>query len=73
MVERAATEADLGIKAHAHMLRHAYGYKLANDGHDARAIRPTSGIATFRIRRATQPWRHSGSRSSFKTEIGLAL
>jgi integrase len=24
MVERAATEADLGIKAHAHMLRHAW-------------------------------------------------
>jgi site-specific recombinase XerD len=35
-VERAA--ADLGIKAHAHMLRHACGYKLANDGHDTRAI-----------------------------------
>jgi hypothetical protein len=26
--------AELGIKAHAHMLRHACGYKLANDGHD---------------------------------------
>jgi integrase len=32
MVERAATTARLGIKAHAHMLRHAS--KLANDGHD---------------------------------------
>ena len=30
--------ADLGIKAHAYMLRHACGYKLANDGHDTRAI-----------------------------------
>jgi site-specific recombinase XerD len=38
MVERAAEVADLGIKAHAHMLRHACGYKLANDGHDTRAI-----------------------------------
>ena len=38
MVERAAAVADLGIKAHAHMLRHACGYKLANDGHDTRAI-----------------------------------
>jgi site-specific recombinase XerD len=38
MVERAAVDADLGIKAHAHMLRHACGYKLANDGHDTRAI-----------------------------------
>src|SRR4029077_19852981 len=31
MIERAAVEAGLGIKAHAHMLRHACGYKLAND------------------------------------------
>jgi len=36
MVERAAASAKLGIKAHAHMLRHACGYKLANDGHDAK-------------------------------------
>jgi site-specific recombinase XerD len=38
MIERAAIVADLGIKAHSHMLRHACGYKLANDGHDTRAI-----------------------------------
>jgi hypothetical protein len=37
-VKRAAAAADLGIKGHAHMLRHACGYKLANDGHDVRAI-----------------------------------
>ena len=37
MVERAAIAANLGIKAHAHMLRHACGYKLANDGHDTRS------------------------------------
>jgi integrase len=38
MIERAAVVADLGIKAHAHMLRHACGYKLANDGIDTRAL-----------------------------------
>jgi site-specific recombinase XerD len=38
MVERAAIAADLGMRAHAHMPRHACGYKLANDGHDTRAI-----------------------------------
>jgi integrase len=43
MVERAAAAADLGIKAHAHMLRHACGYKLANDGHDTRAIQAYLG------------------------------
>jgi site-specific recombinase XerD len=43
MIERAAIAADLGIKAHAHMLRHACGYKLANDGHDTRAIQAYLG------------------------------
>src|SRR5262249_8193234 len=43
MVERAAVSADLGIKAHAHMLRHACGYKLANDGHDTRSLQAYLG------------------------------
>jgi integrase len=43
LVERAVHVADLGIKAHAHMLRHACGYKLANDGHDTRAIQAYLG------------------------------
>jgi len=43
MIERAAIAADLGIKAHAHMLRNACGYKLANDGHDTRAIQAYLG------------------------------
>jgi type 1 fimbriae regulatory protein FimB/type 1 fimbriae regulatory protein FimE len=43
MVERAAIAADLGIKAHAHMLRHACSYKLANDGHDTRSIQAYLG------------------------------
>ena len=42
-VEQSAIVADLGIKAHAHMLRHACGYKLANDGHDTRAIQAYLG------------------------------
>jgi Phage integrase family len=58
--------ADLGIKAHAHMHRHACGYKLANDGHDTRAIQPTLGIATSRIRPAIPPWRRSGLRNFFE-------
>jgi type 1 fimbriae regulatory protein FimB/type 1 fimbriae regulatory protein FimE len=43
MVERAGVLADLGIKAHAHMLRHACGYKLANDGHDTRSLQAYLG------------------------------
>lgn len=43
MVERAAAAARLGIKAHAHMLRHACGYKLANDGVDTRSLQAYLG------------------------------
>ena len=43
MVERAGVVADLGIKVHAHMLRHSTGYKLANDGHDTRSIQSCTG------------------------------
>jgi site-specific recombinase XerD len=43
MIERAAAAAELGIKAHAHMLRHACGYKLANDGHDTRSLQAYLG------------------------------
>jgi integrase len=32
MVERLSARAKLGFQAHAHMLRHACGYKVANDG-----------------------------------------
>ncbi len=43
MIERAAAAAKLGIKAHAHMLRHACGYKLANDGIDTRSLQAYLG------------------------------
>jgi integrase len=43
MVERAAVSAGLKIKAHAHMLRHACGYALANAGHDTRALQAWLG------------------------------
>jgi site-specific recombinase XerD len=43
MVERAAKAADLGIKAHAHMLRRGCGYKLANDGIDTRTLQAYLG------------------------------
>jgi type 1 fimbriae regulatory protein FimB/type 1 fimbriae regulatory protein FimE len=43
MVERAGAEAELGFKAHPHMLRHACGYALANKGHDTRALQAYLG------------------------------
>jgi len=35
---RAGVASGLGFPVHPHMLRHACGFKLANDGHDTRAI-----------------------------------
>jgi type 1 fimbriae regulatory protein FimB/type 1 fimbriae regulatory protein FimE len=43
MIERAGIEAELGFKAHPHMLRHACGYALANKGHDTRALQAYLG------------------------------
>jgi integrase len=43
MMERAAGTAGLEIKAHPHMLRHACGFKLANDGVDTRALQAYLG------------------------------
>jgi len=38
MVTRTGEEAKLPFPVHPHMLRHACGFKLANDGHDTRAL-----------------------------------
>src|SRR4051794_4359751 len=43
MIERTAMAADLGLKAHPHMLRHACGFALANAGHDTRALQAYLG------------------------------
>jgi len=38
MLKRAGELAKLAFSIHPHMLRHACGFKLANDGHDTRAL-----------------------------------
>lgn len=43
IVAAATRRADLEIKAHPHMLRHACGFRLANDGHDTRALQAYLG------------------------------
>jgi integrase len=43
LVERAGATAELGFKAHPHMLRHACGFALANKGHDTRALQAYLG------------------------------
>jgi integrase len=43
MVERAGDAAGFDMKIHAHMLRHACGFKLANEGVDTRTIQAYLG------------------------------
>jgi integrase len=43
MVKRAGQKVNFPFQVHAHMLRHAAGYKLAGDGHDTRSIQDYLG------------------------------
>src|SRR6478672_7075296 len=43
LVKRTGQKAGLTFQAHAHMLRHSAGFKLAGDGHDTRAIQDYLG------------------------------
>ena len=43
MVARLGIAADLGFPVHPHMLRHACGFKLANDGVDTRSLQAYLG------------------------------
>jgi hypothetical protein len=43
LLQRAGKAAGLTIRVHPHMLRHACGYKLANDGVDTRALQSYLG------------------------------
>ena len=43
-----------GIPVHPHMLRHATGFKLANDGHDNRAIQHYWGTRIFNAPRLSE-------------------
>jgi integrase len=48
LVKRAGKKAGLPFQAHAHMLRHSAGYKLAADNHDTRSIQAYPGHADIR-------------------------
>jgi len=54
LIARAGEAARLGFSVHPHMLRHACGYKLANEGHDTRAMSESSrarGVVPCRLPR----------------------
>ena len=65
IVGRAGREAGIEFPVHPHMLRHATGYKLANDGQDTRAIQHYLGHRNIQhTTRYTPNWRQIGSRIS---------
>ena len=68
MVERAGEAAELGFKAHPHMLRHACGFALANEGHDTRALQAYLGHQNIQHTVATPSCRRHGSKISGKTD-----
>jgi site-specific recombinase XerD len=43
LIERAGIKAQIGFKVHPHMLRHACGYALANQGTDTRTLQAYLG------------------------------
>jgi type 1 fimbriae regulatory protein FimE len=48
MVKRTGKKAGLPFQVHAHMIRHATGYKLANAGKDTRSIQNYLGHKDIR-------------------------
>jgi len=38
LLRRTSQESGIGFPVHPHMLRHACGYKIANESHDTRAL-----------------------------------
>jgi integrase len=67
MVKRTAKKAGLPFQVHAHMLRHAAGYMLANAGRTPGASRPILATRISGIRFATRSWHPRGSRTSSRT------
>ena len=72
LVGRAGEAAGLGFPAHPHMLRHACGYKLANDGVDTRTIQGTSVISRSSTQCATPNYRQRDSKACFGIECPLS-
>jgi len=72
MVERATEAAKIKIKAQPHMLRHACGFKLANDGSIPDRSRRISGIGIFNIPSVIPSWRRIGSGFSPFSLVGCS-
>ncbi len=67
-IARTGEAAKLPFPIHPHMLRHSTGYKLANDGHDTRALQHYMGHKNSCTRFDTPRWRLIGLRISGRTD-----
>ena len=63
LIERAGIEAKIPFPVHAHMLRHACGYALANKGTIPARCRHTWATAASNRPCATLSWHRAGSRT----------
>jgi site-specific recombinase XerD len=72
MIARTGERTRFPFPVHPHMLRHACGYKLANDGQDTRAVQHYLGQRTFSTPCATQNYRRSGSNHFGRIEDAAA-
>jgi Phage integrase family len=69
LVQRLGKAARMPFPLHPHMLRHACGYKLANDGHDTRACSTISATRTSSTPSATPSFRPTGSATSGEISV----
>jgi hypothetical protein len=70
LIQRLGKAARMSLSLHPHMLRHACGYKLANDGHDTEPYSTISATRTSSTPSATPSFHPTGSATS--GEIRLA-
>ena len=73
LIQRLGKAARMPFAVHPHMLRHACGFKLANDGHDTRGhCSTTSGTRTSTTPSGTPTWRPTVSRTFGGTDYSGA-
>ena len=59
------------MKIHPHMLRHACGFKLGNDGVDTRTIQAYLGHKSIQHTLRTPSWRQLGSKAYSGTDCRM--
>ena len=73
MVKRAGEAAGFDMKIHPHILRHACGFKLANDGSILGPSRPISATSRSSIRFVTPTWHRLGSKVYSRTDCAMKI